>query len=251
MPDASAGRKYQAIAAELRSAIQAGTYAPGDRLPGENDIMREYSVARMTARQALAVLVNEGLVIPRKGAGVYVREFRPLVRAGIGRLASGIWRDGRSIWSADVGNRDLHVDQVQVHREEPPGHVRILFDLDGEDAQVVARRRRFVLDGKPVLLSVSYLPVDLVGGSAIEQEDTGPGGTYARLADLGYAPARFREDLRSRMPEPDETERLALDPGTPVVEIARTAYTEDGRVVELNEMTADAGSYVFRYDFGA
>ncbi len=42
-----------------------------------------------------------------------------------------------------------------------------------------------------------------------------------------------------------------MPPGTPVVEITRTAYTAEGRVVEVNEMTADAGAYIFRYDFGA
>lgn len=58
---------------------------------------------------------------------------------------------------------------------------------------MIVRRRRFVLDGKPVLLSTSYLPAALVAGSAITQPDTGAGGTYARLAELGAAPVRFRE----------------------------------------------------------
>jgi len=34
-----------------------------------------------------------------------------------------------------------------------------------------------------------------------------------------------------------------------VVEIIRTAYTDDGQAVEVSEMIADAGAYVFRYDF--
>ena len=59
--------------------------------------------------------------------------------------------------------------------------------------------------------------------------DTGPGGTYARLGDLGHAPARFREDLRARMPAPEETERLELAAGTPVVDIIRVAADADGR----------------------
>ncbi|MBH0247705.1 GntR family transcriptional regulator, partial [Streptomyces cavourensis] len=42
--------KYQRIADELRDAIQAGQYRPGDRLPGENDLMADHGVARMTAR---------------------------------------------------------------------------------------------------------------------------------------------------------------------------------------------------------
>lgn len=52
-----------------------------------------------------------------------------------------------------------------------------------------------------------------------------------------------------RMPEPGEAERLNLPTGTPVVEIARIAYTSTGRIAEVNEMIADASAYIFRYDF--
>jgi GntR family transcriptional regulator len=246
------GRKYQVIASDLRTAIQDGKYAPGARLPGENDLMRDYQVARMTARQALALLINEGIATARKGAGVYVRDFRPIVREGITRLTGETWTAGRSIWSADIGSRDLQVDQLHVHGAEPPDHVRLLLDLtDDSDVRVVIRDRRFVLDGKPVMLSTSYLPAALAAGTRIAQPDAGPGGTYARLAELGHAPTHFREDLRSRMPEPRETEQLGLPPGTPVVEVIRTAVTAEGKIVEVNEMTADSSAYVFRYDFGA
>lgn len=142
------------------------------------------------------------------------------------------------------------VDQVQVTREEPPDRIRILLDLPDNEHHAIVRRRRFTLDRKPVLLSASYLPVGIAGGTRIEQADTGPGGTYARLADAGHAPVRFREDLRARMPEPGETEKLNLPAGTPVVEIARIACTASGRIVEANEMIADASAYIFRYDFG-
>jgi GntR family transcriptional regulator len=233
-----AARSRPSLADELRRAIRAGDYPPGGALPGENEIMQRYQVARMTARQALAQLINEGLVTARKGAGVYVRSFRPIVRSGIHRLPAATWPAGRPIWSADAEGRDLAIDQIEVYEIDPPGRISALLDLPGE-AKVVIRSRRYALDGKPVLLSRSYLPADLVAGSPITQPDAGPGGTYARLADLGYRPARFREDLRSRMPEPEETDRLKLPAGTPVVEITRTAYTNDDRPVEVNEMTAD------------
>jgi GntR family transcriptional regulator len=248
MPRSPGEPKYRMIASDLRAAIQRGQFPQGSRLPGENDIMALYQVARMTARQALAQLINEGAATPRKGAGVYVRDFRPIVREGISGLA-GTSTAGRSIWPADIGERAFKVDQVEVGREAPPDHIRLILDLPDEEAVVVVRKRRYVLDGKPILLSVSYLPSDVTSGTRIEQEDTGPGGTYARLAETGHAPVRFREDLRSRMPEPSESEQLGLPTGTPVVDIARTAYTESGRIVEVNEMTADSSAYIFRYDF--
>ena len=154
-------RKYRVIASDLRAAMARGEYPAQARLPGENDLMQQYQVARMTARQALAQLINEGLAVARKGSGVYVREFRPVVRAGVDRLSARGWGSGQSIWSADVGQRELSVDQLEVRRAVPPARVRLLLDLpDDPDARVVARSRRYVLDGKPVLLSVSYLPAD-------------------------------------------------------------------------------------------
>ncbi|MFK0202380.1 GntR family transcriptional regulator [Streptomyces lavendulae] len=241
--------KYQQIADALRTAIQSGEYGPGDRLPGENDLMATYGVARMTARQALGVLQNEGLAEARKGAGVFVRTFKPLRRRGIERLARERWGSGRSVWSADTEDRELVLDQVEV-REEAVGRPADALGLSA-GSRVWVRSRRFVLDGKPVLFATSYLPSDVVADSAITRADTGPGGTYARLAELGHEPVHFREEIRCRMPSADEAERLSLSMGTPVVQIVRTAFAEGGRAVEVNEMTLDSASYVLEYEFDA
>ncbi len=107
------------------------------------------------------------------------------------------------------------------------------------------------MDGRPVQLAVSHFPADLVEGTAITLPDTGPGGVYARLGDLGYLPAHFTEELRARMPQPQEAELLHLPPGNPIIVVVRTAYTSGGIPVELNEMTLDAASYVLQYDFDA
>jgi GntR family transcriptional regulator len=138
-----------------------------------------------------------------------------------------------------------------VSENTPPERIAPLLALDHGEL-VCIRARRFVLDGKPVLLSTSYLPSSIVAGTPIMQEDTGPGGTYARLDDLGHAPFHFREDVRARMPRPEETEALDLPTsGSPVVDIVRTAFDDEGRPVEVNEMTLDASAYILRYDFSA
>ncbi|WP_427921210.1 GntR family transcriptional regulator [Streptomyces sp. cg40] len=242
--------KYQRIADSLREAIQSGEYGPGDRLPGENDLMGTHGVARMTARQALGVLKDEGIAESRKGAGVFVRSFQPLRRRGIQRLSEEQWGSGRSIWAADTGSRALDVDQVAVSEEAAPADIGRVLDLVDEET-VCVRRRRYVLDGKPVLLATSYLPTSVVEGSAITQEDPGSGGIYARLAELGYKPVHFREEIRSRMPTKEEAAQLSISAGTPVILICRTAFADEGRPVEVNEMTLDAASYILEYDFDA
>ncbi len=69
----SAVAPYRQIAAILRSRIEAGEYAPGQRLPGIHDLMQEYGVAHLTANKALRVLVDEGLAELSRGRGFYVK----------------------------------------------------------------------------------------------------------------------------------------------------------------------------------
>jgi GntR family transcriptional regulator len=242
--------KYRQIAADLRAAIHDRDYLPGDRLPGENDLMARYKVARMTARQALGVLLHEGLAVAHKGSGIFVRDFSPIIRRSLTRLSHDRWARGASIWSADAADRDLQVT-THVREDAVPGHIAPLLGLDvGEP--VCVRERRIVLDGQPVMLSNSYLPAVVVRGSAITEPDSGAGGIYARLTELGHEPTRFREDVRARMPQEHEIAALDLSAfGTPVIEIVRTAFTDDGNPIEVNEMTLDASAYVLRYDFEA
>ncbi|MFJ2025047.1 GntR family transcriptional regulator [Streptomyces sp. NPDC087897] len=176
-------------------------------------------------------------------------EPRPLVRRGIQRLAHEHWRTGRSVWEADLAGRELVVDHLEVREGVASENAARVLGPDNE--LVWIRSRRFVLDGKPVLLATSYLPASLVDGSAITEPATGPGGIYARLAELGHGPVHFREEIRSRMPLPEETAKLRLPTGTPVMLICRTAFAEEGRVVEVNEMVLDAAAYVLEYDFDA
>lgn len=74
---ADEGTKYRQIADDIRADIVSGRLPAGARVPGENALMERYSVARMTARQALAVLREEGVVDVRRGAGTFVRASSP------------------------------------------------------------------------------------------------------------------------------------------------------------------------------
>lgn len=242
--------KYQQIADDLREAITSGRFAAGDRLPGENALMERYAVARMTARQALAQLQQEGLTTTRTGVGVFVRGFQPIIRQGVERLSRAQWGSGRSIWDVDATTRERTVDRISVSEAAARYQVAAALDL-AEGSHVLVRDRRYLLDGKPVMLGTSSYPADIARGTAIAEHDTGPGGVYKRLAELGHEPVRFREDIRGRMPSAPERDALELEPGTPVLTIFRTAFTADGTPVEFTEMTLDSATYVLRYDFNA
>ncbi|MFJ4585112.1 GntR family transcriptional regulator [Streptomyces echinatus] len=242
--------KAQQIAAELKAAIERGDYGPGDRLPGESALAAQHGVADLTARRALKILRTEGLIETKKGAVARVISFHPIRRRGIQRLARNQWGSGKTVWSAD-DHRAPDVDQIKVLEDTaPPQHISDVLELAPGET-VCIRGRRYVMEGRPVMVAESYLPQSLVAGSPIVQADTGPGGIYARLADLGHAPAHFREEIRVRMPSAEEAARLAIPVDRTVIKLARTAFDAEGRAVEINEMTLDSAAYVLDYEFDA
>jgi len=63
---------WKAIAAVLRSDLAERRYNPGDRLPTEAALADRFGVNRHTVRHGISVLVEEGLVRTRRGAGAFV-----------------------------------------------------------------------------------------------------------------------------------------------------------------------------------
>lgn len=62
------------ISTDLRRELADGVFKPGDRLPSESALTREYSVSRTVVREAIAILRADGLVEARKGAGIFALE---------------------------------------------------------------------------------------------------------------------------------------------------------------------------------
>ncbi|WP_405686184.1 GntR family transcriptional regulator [Streptomyces sp. NBC_00057] len=68
---------YQLVADEIRKQIRSGRIKPGERVPSSRDLEAEYEIANMTARSALRVLRDEGLIYSRPGVGNFVVDTLP------------------------------------------------------------------------------------------------------------------------------------------------------------------------------
>jgi GntR family transcriptional regulator len=246
--ESPAGAPYRRIVDDLRRMIETGELGEGDRLPSQPRLARDYGVTRVTVTKAIAALAAEGLISTRIGSGAYVRSFQRILRSSPRRLAATWWSTGHAVQDADTGGRPRSVG-AEVATGPAPDDIATAMGL-APQAQVVRRSRRFVVDeDRTVQLATSWYPADIAGGTAIEQLDTGPGGSPARLAEAGHAPARHRERILVRMPSPDEREILQLMPGTPVAQIIRLSYDAGGRCVEATTMVLDGSAYELEYVF--
>ncbi|HUR06159.1 MAG TPA: GntR family transcriptional regulator [Nonomuraea sp.] len=243
---------FKQIADHLRDAIERGTLEPGAKVPSEAKLIAHYGVARMTVRNALQVLQAEGLTVAEHGRGVFVRSHPPVRRLASDRFARRHREQGKAAFIAETegtGGKPS-VDSIQISEADPPADVAQRLGLSKGD-KVLVRSRRYLINGHPVETAVSYLPVSIARGTRIAEPDTGPGGIYARLEEMGHRLDHFDEEVKSRMPMREEAKALRLAPGTPIFHLIRTAYAMNGRAVEVCDTVMSSDAYVLAYQLPA
>jgi GntR family transcriptional regulator len=243
--------QYRQLADLLRQAIDRGDYPPGSVMPSEDELARRHKISRPTANRALSILRSEGLVRVERGRGTIVRELPVITRNAALRFAIRESGDARGAFQAELERLGLTARAtVDVSRAPAPDDVAEILGVPPR-AKVLTRAREMFANDVPVQLATSWLPLDIAAGTQLEQADTGPGGAYSRLADLGYAPERLTESVRVRLPEDNETRFLRLDVDQRVLFIRRVAQTAAGRAVEVTDSVIAAHQWELVYDWSA
>ena len=95
---------YRQIHHEIRNLIVRGKVLPGEALPSENEITRKYKVSRFTAQQVFRLLVEEGLVVRRRGKGTFVKNIDKEAAKNVVTLTlGGLHTSDTSLGQAQLG----------------------------------------------------------------------------------------------------------------------------------------------------
>ncbi|WP_304452651.1 GntR family transcriptional regulator [Nocardiopsis sp. YSL2] len=232
--------RYKQVAELLRDAIKRGDYAAGSTLPSQPELAREYDLNQSSISRAMAMLRAEGLIRTEHGKGSVVLEVPTVKRV------RRIDRDYRtrptgSSFAEELNKagRTSRTELVVCDAVEAPADIAQVLRLD-ESEQALLRKRHMYAEDKPVQIAASYIPMSVAGSVDIAMPDTGPSGMYARIAERGFGPVRFTEDIEVRGAKQEEADFLNITPGQPVFAILRTAFNKDDRPVEtcLNVLAA-------------
>jgi GntR family transcriptional regulator len=239
---------YQQMAAELRAAIEDGTYPAGSTLPKLTDLTQQYNVAKQTAREAIAQLEAEGLVDVIRRRGTVVRTHPARRRLTRGRQ---VHRDERGYYFDASAQPWTALEPPTITWAPPPRDIATLLNLPDSEEQDVLVRDRLMGDATtqaPLQLATSYLPASLARGTQLAHRDTGPGGIYDLLEQMGHTPLSWEEAVSARMPTPTEADRLHLPKGVPLLRITRTTTSPDGTVLEINDTRMSANTFEIGYN---
>lgn len=226
---------YQRLRDEMLAKISSGEWLPGEAIPTEAELTRQYGVAVGTVRKAVDTLVNEGLLLRAQGRGTFVR--RP-------NFDGSLFRFFRQL--SDSGQAQVPDSRILAcSREVPEATVRRALQLDETDACVSLERLRLI-DGKPLFHERIWLPAGRFGELLEVAPDDFPPLLYPFYeARCGQRVASARETLTVAAADASLAETLQVAPDSPVVVIERTALGYDGLPLEYRLSRAPGAS--FRY----
>jgi GntR family transcriptional regulator len=202
-------------------------------------IMDEFGIALGTAREAVRVLRDDGLVVTEHGRGTIARPPGParrraseryrvdrqMLTAG-GDIETPFTHDHHTTWTSGRLDRQFSIVAAD-------DRVARLFDVSPGTA-LLERRFVFWAAGTVEQMSTSYMLADMVAGTPVADpgREPWPGGTIAQMHSLGIAVTGVRETVTVRRATPDESGTLRIASGAPVVVITRQMVAGD-RIVEV------------------
>lgn len=232
---------YQQLSDLLRERIRQGRYGPLDRLPSEHELVRDYAISRITARQALAELERAGVVFRVQGRGSFVAE--PAVVQSLSRL-SGL---AEAMSGQGLSSRSRVLRATTTRASSAIGR-RLGV---GAGTQVFEIRRVRLVGGSPVSVDVSYFPLEV--GRALGREDLEHRDVFWLLENVCHCRLGAADlEVGAVAADEDVAGHLGVAPGAPLVFIDRLTYDESGRPLDYEHLfvRADRFRYSLRLERG-
>jgi GntR family transcriptional regulator len=225
---------YRQLAVTLRDWIGEGDYGPGGALPSERDLSAMTGMSRVTVRKSLEVLVQEGLLSRRQGAGTFVA--RRIETTGT--ALSGFSDDARA--------RGETPEVVWFMKTFAPSTDDEASALELTAQAPVARLGRVRLSaGEPLAIEHAVVPQEFLP----DLEQLGD-SLYAEFDKRGTRPVSGVQRLRASLATPTEAAILSIKQGAEILRIERLCRTAKGQVIEFTRSAYRGDRYVFASDLG-
>ncbi|MDU5109172.1 MAG: GntR family transcriptional regulator [Clostridium sp.] len=208
---------YYQLKNDLITKISEGIWKPGECIASERELCEVYGVSRMTIRQAIGELVQEGILLRIKGKGTFVCEqtfkqkdmmsFTEIVRQMGGKLRSEI---------------------IDFSKIQTPEDLSDIFSL--EELYVITRKR--IVDDECVALEKVYIPVDYCG--YIDKEML-QGSLFTILEEFGYKVDYSQSSIAAVIMNDELKKTFNVDKEVPMLKIISKTYDLSNKMIFLEE----------------
>ena len=231
---------YYQIKQTLKGWIVNGEFNPGGKIPSENELADKFNVSRLTVRQAISQLVQEGFLISKRGEGTFVTNNQNLINSF--SLEFSGFMDDLFYQVSKIKTQSARLGRMAASKL-----VREKLELDDEEKEVVQIKRIRLLRDKVFSYTINYLPMDI--GTRITEKDLLKKPLLKIMEqDLNIEFTEASQIIEASFADQEVAEQLGISPGSPILYLERVMYTKDKRPVEFVQSShpGDRYKYVIR-----
>jgi GntR family transcriptional regulator len=224
---------YYQLETILRKKITSGDYSPDTPLPSEDALAEEYEVSRITVRQALSSLEQDGLVIRQRGKGTFVSEKADTLE---------LPRFTGSIEDLILMGKRTKTKVIESSWIDPSDIIRERLKV--KDGKVLRIEKIRYIEGDPFSHVFNYLPPELGNKLPIDLVKSKP--MLMILEDeLGVRANEAEQSVEATIADATDASLLDIRVGDPLLKAERTVYDIKGNPVEYVSVVYRADKYAF------
>ena len=223
---------YHQLAEILQDRIRSGTYGPGEMLPSEIGLAKQYGIGRPTVRQAMNLLVQKGLIQRRRGAGTFVKKPAPSI----------------DLFSLAGTSQAFETRGIPVETRIITPVLRQTVDRDvanpfhGKTAFFMSRLT--LADEQPVLLEEIFMDPEMFAG--IDEMDLANRSLAQVVSEQYYlTPEDGAQTFKVELPGAKRAELMDLPPKVPVLVVRRELNFPDAPGAIFSNLYCRTDRYAF------
>lgn len=229
---------YVEVYNRLYSDITSGVYPPGARLPGEVELAERYGVGRHTLRQALVILVEDGLVAKHQGSGNYVSDAAPSLDNSARHIANPVMTFARR----EIDNIDIR------HNYGPPTEIAQRRLSISASEIVLAANSVYRSGGDIVAHSFTQITSGFIQSQGVDLNADGQ--VYALINTSIFEAARSSElSFRVIAADGDVLDTMEILPGTTLVYIEQVLFGPGGEGIARSKYYLQPAEFDIHFSF--
>ena len=224
------------ISEKLRDRIEQRIYQPGEQLPSESQLIQEFNVSRTTIRQAVANLINQGLVLSYQGKGVFVTEQR--------KVTYSLSSSAAMFLAQDMANQglELTVKNLTLELVAVPPPVQKILQLPPQSTQAYLQKKLLIIDGLAGAIDITYTLPEL-GDAYGEQFKEAM--TFSVLEEQGIVIDQVYAVIECTHADAEISQHLGVPLGHPLIVYRHTAYSKYGTPLVHGETISRADRFSY------
>lgn len=204
--------------------IASGEWKPGSTIPAENQLCDQFNVSRGPVRQALDILVRDGLLSRKQGKGTIV--LPPKIERGLGAFYS---------FTTLIEQKGMHASTEMLFFEIVPAQGSVTRYLEIPDEEPLFKIRRLRLaNNEPLILEVIFIPTRVCSSLTAEKMMSMP--LYTILSTCyDITLARAKQFFEPVVTDEYEAQKLDIPNGSPALLIQNITYSSENRPIVLSK----------------